>query len=286
MGEVVLKYEYYFCASSKQELLEYLQAQSIPFRVGPVGNRSWVVFKLYSTKAGTKEQLIELERSMGETPIVSPIFTKKELENAELLVLSPKKQWISVINDEKSCRYTCPIGRHKFQHEEQIGLYQISKEPKTDGKTAFWHEDTGWADVFADFRVKKLAKDNGLVGVEFRDVLLRGDCVSQNIFQLSSPNKIPQDAIYLGYGEQPYFCPVCGRVQYVMQKPNIYQLHLDSSRLQCKSDLYVTERIWGEGLASPMYVISQRFYRLLRENKLDGYLSLSPVINLNSEGLS
>lgn len=276
-----MKYEYYFYEYAKPELVDYLNSEKIPFKLDSSDpKRPQAIFRLWSTGIRTEGQLRELEKIGVRWPIVSVTYTKKELENAELLVLSPKKQWISVINDEKSCRYTCPIGRDKFQHEEQIGLYQISKEPKTDGKTAFWHEDTGWADVFTDFRVKKLAKDNGLVGVEFRDVLLRGNRVSQNIFQLSSPNKIPQDAICLGYGEQPYFCPVCGRVQYVMQEPNIYQLHLDSSRLQCKSDLYVTERIWGEGIARPMYVISQRFYRLIRENNLGGYLNLSPVVDV------
>lgn len=272
-----MKYEYYFYRDAKPELVDYLNSEKIPCKLDlSYPNDPKVVFRLWSTGAGTERQLRELEKIGVRWPIISVTYTKRELENAELLKLRPRKQWVSVTNEEVSSRYTCPIGRDKFMHEEQIGPYCISKEPKSSGRTAFWCEDTGWADVFTDFRVKKLAEDHGLVGVEFLDVLLRENRVSQNIFQLRSSARIPRDAICLGYGEQPISCPVCGREQYGTH--DIYQLHLDFARFPAGNDLYMTESMWGYGFAYPMYVISQRFYRLLRENKLDGYLNLLPVI--------
>ena len=43
----------------------------------------------------------------------------------------------------------------------------------------------------------------------------------------------------------------------------------------------MTERIFGEGFARPIYVISQKFYRLLVENKLDKNVTFFPVVNVD-----
>ena len=75
---------------------------------------------------------------------------------------------------------------------------------------------------------------------------------------MTSSNILKKEDIVWGYGEKIEKCPMCGKEQ------------------------YVTERLFSEGFARPIYVISQKFYRLLVENKLDKNISFCPVVSVST----
>lgn len=55
-------------------------------------------------------------------------------------------------------------------------------------------------------------------------------------------------------------------------------MHLNGKRIDLNMDLFVTDTLFGEGPGWRNYIISQKFYRLLKKYNLVGGLNLSPVI--------
>ena len=125
-------------------------------------------------------------------------------------------------------------------------------------------------------RIKKLSEEANLNGMNFGNILSKkGESVA-NLFLLDSPCKLPLEAVAPGHGETPYKCACCGRV--ALEFTNSYTLHLKAASIPDGTDFCMTDSFWGEGFSFPFYIISQRFYRLLKENKLTGGIRLSPVI--------
>ena len=168
----------------------------------------------------------------------------------------------SNIENEDAFRYTCEwtsrLGEKVFQHEEQVKEVVVKKVPSMKKRNAFWCESTGFSVIFADKRIRRLAEENFLSGIEFKNVFLKNGTCSDELFQMTSSNILKKEDIVWGYGEKIEKCPMCGKEQ------------------------YVTERLFSEGFARPIYVISQKFYRLLVENKLDKNISFCPVVSVST----
>lgn len=274
-----MRYKYSFHNLENARLIEWLETNNVRYF-----NRGRLIcFDIWSNSSNCSELLSQLKGTTVIGPITTAEFTPSEILRAEYLMLCPKKQCIDIINRNEAYHYSCtwtnPYGVNKSGHEEQKSLFAIAKEPSTKTKTAFWHEDTGFSEIFTDRRVYDLVSQNGLTGVEFKNVLLKKGEISKNIYQMTSPNKIIQEWIDFGHGEKKLYCEKCGKEQFFIN--SAYQLHLNMSLIDNESDLYVTERIWGEGRPGPLYLISQRFYRLLKDNKLTGNLFLLPVVEVN-----
>ena len=275
-----LRYHFFenYNAKYHERLLDYLKENHI--KVSPDKEEldgEFITFSVWSSSSDYARIINELKEMRIEYMCVYAEYTKKELESAEFLMMYPKRQFMEIINCEDAYKYSCENG-NRVEHEEQIGLFAIKKEPSSKTKTAFWAEDTGFAEVFTDYRVREMVEANGLSGIEFKNVMNMKYVVSENIFQMTSTNIIDRSWIGMGYGEKIKTCRICGKEQYVFN--NTYQLHLDLTKMNLHQDLYMTERIFGDGIAGPLYVISKRFYRLLRENNLDGGINLSPVISI------
>lgn len=278
-----MHYRYYFCEYSYLRLIKFLKENNVHYMPDNVkGDGELISFSLLSNIAEAKEILRKLEDMNVGTPLVFAEYSTEEIKTAKLLVMTPKKQCIDIINREEAyqyyCEYATSLGIPKVKHEEQIGLFSIKKEPSMKTKTAFWAEDTGFAEIFTDYRVCRLVNENMLSGIEFKNVLNKNGIYSEKLYQMTSSNVIDSKFIGKGYGERKEICQVCGREQYFID--NTYQLHLDFSGINFQNDLYMTERIFGEGIAYPLYIISQDFYQLLKKNKLDGGITVSPVAEI------
>lgn len=275
-----MRYEYSFFEIHRPELVEWLENNRISYQIDGGGNLpTFIKFTLWSNNTRIDDYLAQLEAMCVRRLDINAEYTSSEILNAKLLMINSKKQCIDILNHEeayrRSCMWTNPYGISKVGHEEQQDLFVIANEPSTKTKTAFWHEDTGLAELFTDYRVFDLVKQNQLDGIDLKNVLLKIGKYSDKIYQMTSPNIINRKCIDFGHGEKKLNCPICGKEQFFIN--GAYQLHLYYNQIQVQSDLYVTERIFGEGIPEPLYLISQRFYRLLKENKLTGNLIISPV---------
>lgn len=279
-----MRYQYYFCEPFRASLEEYLKEKKLKYNKSENDITVAILcFSLWSNTENLNEIFSELKNLKVKKPLVFASYTASEINNAKLLVMTPKRQCIDIVNDEAAyeyfCKWTTSMGVEKVKHEKQVGTFAIGKEPSTKTSTAFWTEDTGFAEVFTDRRVYELVKEHSLNGILFEKVMNRKGIYSENIFQVKSDSLITRESIDLGHGEKKVVCHICGKEQFDID--DIYQLHLNLSKLGGESDLYMTERIWGGGIAYPLYVISQRFYQLLKQNKLAGGITVSPVVEVS-----
>lgn len=273
-----MRYQHYYFCKKNPQILTWLETNRIKyhFRV------DFVCFHVYSDQSNSAIQFKEIEKMSGMIgPIITVEFTPKELATAEYLMITPRKQVISIINTPEAYRFSCTriteAGFEKSYHAEQVSLFAIAKEPSCKTQTAFWSPDNAFDELFTDYRVRNLAEENSMEGIVFKNVLLKNGLVSEKIYQMTTENTISQTQIELGHGEKEYCCPICGKQKFFID--NAYQLHLNLQDLKLQGDLYKTERIFGERLPEPVYIISQKFYRLLKSTKLLSNVTLVPVVD-------
>lgn len=281
-----MRYRYHFGEIKTPLLIDFLQSNNIKHKVTEASKfvPSLVIFDLWSDKDYTERVLEEL-KEMNCRPIsVDLEYTDLERNRAELLWLWPKSQKIDIIKEDDSFDYLCEgtsiYGNACYKHKVQKGALRISKEPSLKSKTVFWTESTGFSVVFAAKQVYEAVTTSSLEGIDFWNVLKRNGSVSDSIFQMTSKHMIGRECVEPGHGEIIERCPICGKEQF--QTSSNYVMHLYFNKIQTQSDLYVTERMFGAGFGHPNYIVSQRFYRFLKDNKLTGGLEFSPVFRADS----
>ena len=258
--------------------MDFLTNNGIRFRTTGDGKLVPILVS-FSIKEGSPI-LSQLIRDFRLSPIITPVYSDQELYQAELLWFTPKKQHIEILNTCEAFTYSCrridARGISRARHEEQILSLCIQSEPKIGGKTALWASTTGFSEVYADRRLRELVCSYELKHVNFAPIYLPNGSASENLFQLTTDTHVCKEAIVLGNGEREIQCPLCGKSQYAVDRT--YQPRLNKRYLDLESDLFITERIFGEGIARPLYFISQRFYRYLKQNGLSANVNFIPVI--------
>lgn len=216
-------------------------------------------------------------------PHISLEFSKKDLENAKYLEIRSSRPGFRIINPKEIFEYSC-FSPNAFDimlpwHEKQIGPLIISKEPAAlKPQTAIF--DTDGSELLADIRIRDLAKENDLKGICFEPVKLKNGEYSKKIYQITSEHTLDRSCLELGHGEKKFVCPVCGKENFFIA--DIMQVHLKLAQIESKCDFYVTESMFGEGrMPGPRYIISQKFYQLLKLNKLAGGLCFRPIIDVS-----
>jgi len=281
-----VKYYYHYYIEN-QEIIEKLLLENAiklkKYRYEHIHKgEEFIMFDLYDNKKIEKQIRCKLNE-IGVSEIYKSIkYTEMERENAKWLWVMPKRNSIDIVNEE-AFRYFCERenawGEKLMTHVEQTGNITIRKEPNLSTSTAFWASTTGFAELYTDYRVKEIAQINDLKGLELLEVKLRNGSYSDKIYQMMTRDRLRREVIGKGYGEKTIKCPVCGKEQYGIDSS--YQLHMDLNKVSEEKDFYMTEDIFGEGFAHPLYVISQRFYRILKENKLVGGVNFNPVANVD-----
>ncbi len=273
-----MRYQFYYYIEAPQNVLTFLSENRIKHKVYDKN----VMFSIYSSQPNYQELLATLTSTYRcEKPLIFCDYSAKDRDEAEYLWITPCRYCIEILNRKDAYQYSCeyehiPTHTQRVRHRKQINVFQIGREPTRTMKAAFYSLDTGNDVLFADERIKKLAEQHHLQGLLFQPVLLRSGRESQHIFQLSSPHVLHMSAVARGYGERSEFCPLCGKEAIVPSSS--YQMHLFRSHLDPSLDFMVSEAFWGEGISYSIQIISQRFYRLLKEEKLTGSLRIAPII--------
>lgn len=276
-----MHYQYYFCDRYKVKLVEFLKENNIKYSPNnAISEGDFISFSVYSNSKSFNEIISTLQQMKVRSPLVFAEYTKLEIDSAQLLVISPKRHCVDIINAEtayeKSCKWQSVNGIIKVNHKRQKDFFVIKKELPMKNSTAFSTEDTGKTELFADSRVLKLVQDNLLSGFDFEKVLTKQGTFCDNTYHLKSTNIITKECICKGKGEKIEFCQFCQKEQLIIN--NIYQLYLKGSLSDYTEDMYMTECVFGPGVDYPLYIISQSFYRLLKAHKLAGGLTISPVM--------
>lgn len=274
------EYTYYVKYSEEKEA--YLKEKNINYKAPIIMKKihAPIWFRIDSSMKNY-ETIIKDFESMGDKyDRVDVEYDEQELEDAEYLLFLPCKQSIDILNEDNFtylCQYPNEIfGEMSYRHEIQIGDIVIRKEPSTKKRTAFWFESTGLNYIFTDFRVKNLVKSNNLQGIEFRDVYLKNGKKSEILFQIDAQIRLYEENLIFSEDTKIKKCPNCGRNQYLLRGDQL--IHISGKKLDLSKDLFITDTIFGDGRGYKVFIISQRFYQLLKKYNLAGGLDLSPVI--------
>ena len=211
---------------------------------------------------------------------VTCVFDKEELERAKLLTIRPKYQKFDYSSEDSALVEVCEgVQGNRHFLSEQVGNLKVWDLPSTKSKTHFWAEAyVARKFLFTTRTVYDLVQANDIKGAVFKNVIVRGGKYSENFYQLTSDTVIGRECVKLGYGEKERTCQICGQKWYSLG--DTVQLHLDFSKFELDKDVYITKPIFG-GINSvaPLYIISQKLYRLLNENKLLKNVIVEPVFD-------
>jgi hypothetical protein len=228
----------------------------------------------------------EIKKSTPTTrshPLVFAEYSTSEIDNADWLMMRPILNRVEVINVEKaflfSCVYYTQSGSQRVHHKEQKELLQVASEVKWGKKNFFYSIDTGFSEIFINLAVKDMIKKNDIRGAVVKPVLNGSGHYCVNTFQLLGERILNFDAIALGFGERIEKCPICGKTQF--SNNNTYQLHIKNGLMDQHMDIYMTASVFGYGIPEPLFIISQRFYRLILEQKMSAEIKFEPIVEVN-----
>ena len=267
-----------FCEQNKEKLIRYLQKENIKYKL--IGDDK-LVPKMICFSCFDYELTNELVKLIKHEAIVSNFFSDEELLNASFLTLRPQNGCIEIVNEEEAFDFFCPIKslftNGKYRHKEQKADFVIANVsfPKT---IFLLSEDSGKHYIFTRKETYDFLKKNKITGIVSRSVLQKqGNVLSEsNLLQIGSDKKIPYKEIFCGENVKVKKCSFCGT--YTINIMQDYQLMLKGKAQDYTDDFYQTEAVFGPGITKPLFVVSNKFYKLLVENKMNKGLTFEPVV--------
>lgn len=290
--------EYYYCVNfyndHSQELLERLEAAHIKYYLGdePSPEPGWTPARPLRQWTFTLKSRTELndfvEKNFRISPIISNVYSKQEVENAPFLCVVTKRHSVEPARDleefvpDKVCFDS--RGRRIIHTEKQLRPIAVSRVPSMRGNFPFWTDTFDSSILYTGQRVRDLVKENHLTGMQFIPVTYRnGTPRPEGLSQMISVNHIHEEDIIPGTipdFPQKAVCPNCGFRCF--QITNDTRIHLKARVEGYPDDFYITDPLFGpRGEFGPLFtsipMISQRFYRVLKENRLISSVTFFPV---------
>jgi hypothetical protein len=234
----------------------------------------------------------ELGKDLGSDSILVSIcpnkhFAESEFLSAKWLLARNSTSKVIPANCETIDRCECfvglnkigiPYGRHMVQNEPYV-----IKSPIKWGRSAFvsamYHEER----LFCNSSIRAILTAEQITGIEFDPVYKKATMKPmEDIYQLKYTHTVPDGAIVSFVGMEGYVCDQCGMhmLRQSMEKNSFALKHdfIDES-----IDIWETQSMFlGEKSMPPVdghreLIISQKFYRFLKENKFDRGFHFEPL---------
>ena len=263
------------------DLTEYLNENQIVYKIYyETDDEINIRFSVYNDHSKLNEIIDLMEKYHYCDPRIYVEFIKKEIENSNYLWIWPEAS-VMDYNDESSKLFIseCECGIDKKINRDVIWR----KTRKTTSKTSIL-TDYAFTQLIVESRILKLVQDNDLKGIYFEEIKLGKKSKSDSLFYAISNNVINRNDICTGFNirEKELRCSICGEEK-IMMETTSYQLNVKSDCFINKEDFYMTDSIFTAdsfSVCRPLYIISKRFYKLLKEKGLDGKIKVSPVIEI------
>lgn len=266
-----MKSIYRYIEEYSKNLEQKLKELKIKYEIKNFLDDERIIFKVNES---IHNQLLSFVKTK---PLIFKEYTKKELEEADYLQMIPESQKISINNLEECFQEGCVIidenNIKRTYHKKQIKDISILNIPKDS--YYFYSVDTGFSEIFAKKIIVELISKNNLTGFNMRPVYDLKNNKIDNLYQLLANKEIGFNDIKLNGNEIVTNCPVCEKNKRIVVG-NDYQLSLKNKKLD--EDFYMTEAIFGEGIPCRLYLVSQRFYKLIKKEKMDKKVKFIPVV--------
>ena len=209
-------------------------------------------------------------------------FTKQEMQSAEWLTV--RSQWhngypqpesrfgyLEITYDPAELCRECGAGA------VQQDAFRLTKAPKW-GTRHFFSLNWVYDELFADDTARAVLEGSGLTGFRFRPVKnKRGTETLPGVQQLVMEEIAAPGVVTGGRDiDAVNTCPVCGRVKHHGTGIGMHTFRREA--LAGMPDICRTHEIWGWGAgADRKFLVSQRMYRLLTDNRLARSLVFQPI---------
>lgn len=211
---------------------------------------------------------------------VTKVFTETELNSADWLTIrstyrlgfpQPENNFHNITySSEKMCN-KCQLGLY------QKDLFYINKLPRWTKNRhffqPFWIED----ELFISDYATDIFKENNVDGVEFLPVKkYRKNEVINGVYQIKITESLdkcfaPDNSDIRKINT----CSQCGRISYLKKGETILKFKNES--FNDNFDFIKTYEYFGEVVTGKIIVVSNKIYRLIKENKIDRGLVFEPI---------
>lgn len=274
------------------ELIDTLNRLKIQYTIIPPhggGNNGFVSFKIKENSAEFEIIRNRFPCAISSDALYFPNYTEAERCAAKWLEFRAITAKIDPANDGDLTIQTCIFG-HSRIGIRNIGHHRIQIKPVELKRSIRWGNSTFFScsittpGLFCDSRAVSIIKHAGLKGLQYGPVLKHKTDISiPNIYQMI-PKNIIQDGAFISVRDmEPYTCGICGMQMLRISGPK-YLYAVRDSYLDPDIDFYQTLPLFLDRASSgysggkARYIISQRTYRALKENKMCRGVEFRPLI--------
>ena len=216
--------------------------------------------------------------------LYSAIYSEKERLSAEWLEIA--SSFMRVQEFSESYRGEC----FKLEHTDGFKEYyhSIFEGPFVASgikwrQKFFASTETDQELLFCSEDAKNILTQNNIVGIEYDPVFKKSGEQREDIYRIGSKHIIPEEAIVGLENTINLNCPVCGMKMITLEECSRYGIK--GGILDKNIDFYNTMPMIAHSIASGIRdlrgdvktIISQRLYRIIKENKMDRALIFTPL---------
>ncbi len=271
-----MKKKYLFRENYDNDLIAFLNDNKIKYTQN---KNDFIGMHLVCFSVNDPQLADKIVKFTKNESIIEVKYSSKELESSQLVCIRAKRQEIDIVNESDAFKFDCELvdknGIKRTYHKKQIKSVKIDKLPKRKKGSVLYSTTLGFGELFADDRFFSVCEKNKVTGIQFLPVFDKKGAKLDSLWQLTTNNVVADSDIALGYGELVISCPVCDKKKII--SPYAYELHLKLNCENITQDFYVTERLFGEGISEPYFLISQHLYHLLLAEGLLKDLEITPV---------
>ena len=233
-----MKKKYYYVIFYSEALISALNKNHVRYEV--IGDGT-IVPKMIRFYVYEGHPIIHIIPDYSEKePIITNVFSEKELTNADYLTLYPIKPVIDITNVQEAFDFSCKrisfLGDIRYRHLTQKSCLCISPF-KGNEKTYFFTESTGRHILFVRKDIQNVLMENDIKGVMFLPVYKNSrnkTLTDSGFLQVLSQNILYSDSIVIEEPERITECPICHKKQIVDAQG--YQLKLFSEKILANQD--------------------------------------------------
>lgn len=270
----------YICCDLNDTLLKLLQEWGGKYEIDEenFGGKKVVLFTIFVDDkyyGEIVEESYDVIDGIKEPPIeyFQLHYTKKELDSAEWLYVRSTTASLEYEREDESFDITCKDidGGHRTRNENPLYIGKYKWNSRQHFNT------TNYDVLFCDDIIKNLLESN-CNGFRFENVYhYKTEKVCPDLFKIHAANIIEETALSWPQDAEEFVCRACGKVSHYRNDEFI--LHVRRDAINSDVDIWMTPKIFGTGFCDySLTIISNKVFRLLRDNKLNRGLIFQPVI--------
>ena len=273
-----MKRDYYvtlnYADKNAEKIIQILQSANIKYE--DIMGKS-LCFQFYSDS----ERADDILKLLPKRPLVSVVFSKEEMENANWYTFEATRWDIETSDDSFTFQYSCPYNTEtgvRFRHQKQINSYISKRTPKWKNNYNFCSVNTGdFNKIFCSDNAKQIIQRRGISGVDFIPVINHKKTPTENVSQLYFPNILPRHVFNFIGEYREISCPTCGKINYEFILPEEDNLRINTSLIPGGIDIFSAEMSTQGGWIVPPVIVSKRFYDLVSKELKEKHVRFYPI---------